>query len=120
MRKVSIAAAVLAVMSTVACQKEQGDTDLAKDLALAASSDGIAMAPSGAGRSTVSAIEQLPPGISHTLTSSRGAHSQAKHRAYRAKTSAPQVALLPSTTAIERASTNVDVWSAMTVTLGTV
>lgn len=80
MRNAFVAAAMLVVVPLVACEKKQVavNDDLAKDLALASSSDGIALAPSVPGQAIVSAQERIPR---HTqVTHSRkGAPHRAPH-----------------------------------------
>jgi hypothetical protein len=62
MRAASLVVATLAVFGLSACSDNDATIDytLNEDLALAESGEGIALAPKGGGRGTISAVEQIP------------------------------------------------------------
>lgn len=73
MRKGSLAAAVLAVLTVSACKaKDQGMNDeLARDVALATDSGGLSLAPSHGSQMVVSAEERVPEARSRMAPSAR-------------------------------------------------
>ena len=91
----SIAIAALAVAGLAACKGKDaasGD-DLAKDLAMVSTPDGLTLAPAGAARTTVSAAEQLAPVHSHIAPSRASSPHRVRHR----DRTSPEVAVTPVT-----------------------
>lgn len=85
MRKGSLATAVLAVLAVSACKgKDQAmDDDLARDMALASSSDGLSLAPSRGSQTVVSAEERSPearPRVASSARSTRATPHRTPHR----------------------------------------
>jgi hypothetical protein len=89
MRTTSVTAVALAMLGVAACagKDKQVNDDLAKDIALASSSEGIALAPSmGSGRGVVSAVEQIRPATKRVAPSQK---SVVHHKAPTHHTQAP-------------------------------